>query len=857
MIQAPAAPVVATAVPVANPAFATQPVQQQQQQQQDMDTSDAPASSGFAEKAVLEAKVERGIKQERQATDVAWGIGLLVCIVIQYGLGFYEIGNALQVTSEKWDALDAKQNAGQCPTWVEGETAELNDGLIVYSLDGPSETGAPVVPEWAEFQSNGTCGAGDLVNWSLDPANRTCGPPQGHGFTVALEFSTIEVCPPPPTPIVEFDPDDGTDDGTDDYEGGTGRRMLRGGRRSEPAPPPPALEYAVVSNYSHSPYMRYETRDLGNAENWEIFTWTEAETLCDSIGARLCTADELTNGLGGGCSTLDSRFWAADKCDGGHVAASVSSSGLNDKTAAAIAELEMQCVADCSDPSGLRTTRRAVKCCADSDSGKDQGPRDFAAEAAAEKEAVSTHKTLQQKRQEQADGGGFSGGGFLSGMLAAVLGCMLLASGIGFAYIVALKAHPRCMVWTANVFFPAMLFIVGMWLMGIGLVIFGVILWVLAALAVCMIFCWREQIELTAKLLENAATVSLEDACGFISVKGILMVMELLITLPCLVFNVASYFQSADWKSLRTDWNDDCLDVCHFQYDSSYSKYFHHFMIIWIGMMFMEIMVHTIAGGTAMWYFHRKQDKTTYPPDYPYPASPALTALKWSLSSGFGSLAMAAFILTVVRIIVQMIREAERKAAEEGGPMVFVMCMLRCLAECIEDIIQFITKMSTIVVAITNDGFWPSCKRTMGMFYRCYYEGIMIERFTKITLFFFSLAVALVMFLLSYAILSVVLPDHMTSGYIPLVAALVVCIIAFLTLQLLAGGLLVIVNSIYVCYLIDLDNGYTGDAVTNEKTAELHAIYQGAIDQSIGYMGSGRSYKKSGAYRKQYEQQQR
>merc|ERR1719223_1846615 len=122
----------------------------------------------------------------------------------------------------------------------------------------------------------------------------------------------------------------------------------------------------------------------------------------------------------------------------------------------------------------------------------------------------------------------------------------------------------------------------------------------------------------------------------------------------------------------------------------------------------------------------------------------------------------------------------------------------------------------------------------------------MIERFIKITLFFFSLAVALGMFLLSYAILSVVLPDHMTSGYIPLVAALVVCINAFLTLQLLAGGLLVIVNSIYVCYLIDLDNGYTGDAVTNEKTAELHAIYQGAIDQSIGYMGSGRSYKKSG-----------
>ena len=190
------------------------------------------------------------------------------------------------------------------------------------------------------------------------------------------------------------------------------------------------------------------------------------------------------------------------------------------------------------------------------------------------------------------------------------------------------------------------------------------------------------------------------------------------------------------------------------------------FMLIWVGFLFMEIIVHTIAGTTAIWYFHRNDDS------YDYPSSPAFTALKWSLSSvschiagiwvafflrrqryrcgqAFGSLAMASFILTVVRIIVMMVRAMEENMREEGGAAAFLACILRCIIETIEAWIQFITKMSTITVAITNDEFWSSCKRTMGMFYRCYLEGIMVERFAKITMSFLAAAVSLIMFVLS------------------------------------------------------------------------------------------------------------
>ena len=621
--------------------------------------------------------------------------------------------------------------------------------------------------------------------------------------------------------------------------------MLRGGttRGGPPPPPRPANNYAVVANYSGSTYMTFEVRNAGDPSSWELFSWQQAYQACAAEGARLCTAEELVNGKGGGCSVAESMAWAQDQCDGGRVAArAYKDSNVIDKTAAAIDNGDMQCVSDCGH------MRRALMCCADTESGKTQGPRDYAAEAEAAAAAESTpppkktkHQTLGQKQQTEQKSSGATG--LVSGVATALLTCVVFAGLAGVAYIYLLRENPRCMTWFANLFMPFMFFLLG--------ILFPpalIFLWIFAALGLCMVFCWKAQIEMTAKMLGMASQTLLDNG-GLIPVKGLLMVMEMVVTLPIVVFNVTSYFQSADWERMYQEpGNPDCVEVCGFAYGASVSRFFHMFMLIWVGMLFMEILVHTIAGATAMWYFHRNDDS------YAMPSSPAFTALKWSLTTGFGSLAMAAFILTVVRIIVNMIREAERQAAENGGGAAyFVMCIMRCLAEYLEAWIQFITKMSTIVVAITNDQFWPSCKRTMGMFYRCYLEGIMIERFASITLNFFSMAIALVMFIVSYFILGFVLPDDwVASPFVPWLPALVVCIITYLTLQLLAGGVLVIINSLYICYLVDLDNEYA----PNETTTEIHQIYEEAVNASVGQMSpDGNKYKKSGAYRRQYEQQ--
>lgn len=602
MIAAPAAPVavVASAVPVGAPA-SNAPVLE-------ADAS-APPNSDFAQKAVLEAKLmeTREIALDRKCTDMAWGIGFIVCVVLQYGLGFYEVNNALTVSASRWEMLASKQalpvqnGKAQCGLWAEGDTATL--GLdpdlpgpsyrVVSAMDGPTEKETPANTQ--AWPSTNTCGqtGTTLSTWSLDTLD-VCGPPALSGWskpsrTPSALAPTFGTCPPAPAPPVSAvasssggdtceysndgacdEPDGSGDDyycetGTDTTDcsaAGGGRRMLRVGsssrnRNREPAPPPPAVEYAVssVNISATADYMMFETREIGNDHNWEMFTWGEADAACAAAGARLCSAEELVFGLGGGCTAAggaSSRFWAAEECDGGYVASSPYTGRPADKVAGSIAEGVTHCAATCDD------MRRAVKCCADNTANKALAAQpDLTANAVGAAAVVveeSTRpakrpvKTLKQKQaKEKEEGNPYAGGSFIGSMVTSLFACVLVSLASGISYIYLMKENAVCMTWFANLFFPVILFFVGMFVMSIN-PFMGFILWILCALAVCMLFCWRTQLELAAKLL-GMASCTLLDNGGLIPAKIGLMFLEICVTLPILVFNVSAYFQvSLDYK---------------------------------------------------------------------------------------------------------------------------------------------------------------------------------------------------------------------------------------------------------------------------------------------------------------------
>jgi len=133
-------------------------------------------------------------------------------------------------------------------------------------------------------------------------------------------------------------------------------------------------------------------------------------------------------------------------------------------------------------------------------------------------------------------------------------------------------------------------------------------------------------------------------------------------------------------------------------------------------------------------------------------------------------------------------------------------------------------------------------------------DGVMIDQFAKLTLQFFAMLIALLMGMLGYVMVGAMLPDGLNTLTIQLVITLFVCVVVYCVLILLADTVLVIINTLYMAYIIDLDHDYA----PSEMTAHIHELYASAIDGTISKMSEkgGSKFEKSGPGRRAAEQQQ-
>jgi hypothetical protein len=609
---------------------------------------------------IVQAKILREVNLDRQFTDGPWGVGFCVALLVSVLIGSYEVSNALDVSSSRQSLLEERQARGDSKVWCDYHDSDYHGKqylCAIRSVQGPTTTGR-VIPLNARA-TTADCSSGQ---WQLVPGKTFCTQkrnmlPTGQRCETHSSFTS-------------------------------GRRRLRKTSSSQHEPPPPPAfvdKDGETVTYDDGSVTAPSTDDASaaTAASALLMTWEDANAYCKTPvsgkTARLCTASELTSATGNiGCG--GDKPWTLEACDGGH---NVLVSGAT----------EPLCSADCN--------RRPVQCCAYT----------ISTFAAADEAADTASYALAALKNSTSEDEDVDMSIVIGPTLAALFTGMFLAVVSGLAYIYGLRAQPRCLTWFANLFFPSMMLLVGFVLLISPAFILGVIMIIIALICFAMVWCWRAQLELTAQLLKIGSQ-GLIDNNGLILTNFILQLVQTLLEVPLLVFLIASQYQSAEWSEVPYMPGDACVSISDFAYDSSPTRYFHGFMLIWVGMLLMEMVVHNIGATIAIWYFHKDDES------FPYPKSPAFTTLKWGFGSGFGSLCMASFILTVVRIIVAMIEQAERNAREQGGAAAFVMCILSACARYLEAWIQFITKLSV----------WPSCKQTMGLLFRNYLDGVVIDR---------------------------------------------------------------------------------------------------------------------------------
>ena len=249
-------------------------------------------------------------------------------------------------------------------------------------------------------------------------------------------------------------------------------------------------------------------------------------------------------------------------------------------------------------------------------------------------------------------------------------------------------------------------------------------------------------------------------------------------------------------------------------------------MVIWVGMLSKEMRIANVGGCIGLHYFEQDTGGIR-----------AVSSLKWTLTSNFGSLCYCSLILTVIEIIDRMI-DTLRENARRGDNIILkiVVEIVACCWNCVQAWVEFLTRMAVIGLAITGDPFCKSAKDTTAMLVRHNLDGVFVDSFASFTTTCLGLALSVLMGLGGYVAGGA--NDDPQSW----ASAILTGVIAFVVLTAIAGIVLVTCNTHYICYVLDLDHNYQPSA----STQQIHALYSRAIENRIGAMKKDKSWETKG-----------
>lgn len=434
---------------------------------------------------------------------------------------------------------------------------------------------------------------------------------------------------------------------------------------------------------------------------------------------------------------------------------------------------------------------------------------------------------------------------------------------VGVMYLWSLETHARAITWVSCALVPVIQFMLGVWLIANslqveevdkgqcfmgncqaagGLIILGSFLWAL------IVWCKRAQVDLTADLLRMSAT-AFKDNLTLIFTTGLIsMGLSLCVVSPLGVMSI--FAVAPDQLTLMYA---GCPG-CDFSHNQTIGPSFTEletlcegfveddvqmaggtlsllgFMAIWVGMLAKEMRIANVGGTIGLHYFDQQMNG----------ANRALTSLKWTLTSNFGSLCFCSLVLTIVEIVERMVEKLREEARRSNQIILrIVMEIVGCCWRQVQAWAEFLTKMAVIGLAITGDPFCKSAKDITTTLIRHNLDGVFVDVFASFTTNMLSLAISIAMGAGGY------LAGGADGSIQAIASAIMVGFISFMVLSAIAGIVLVTCNTHYICYVLDLDHNFA----PSESTASIHALYKRAIDNRVGTMkaGKGKDWAASGA----------
>jgi hypothetical protein len=392
-----------------------------------------------------------------------------------------------------------------------------------------------------------------------------------------------------------------------------------------------------------------------------------------------------------------------------------------------------------------------------------------------------------------------------------LIGALAAAVLLGFAWIQLMKMFTKEFIYAtliagvlAVVALGGYVLNMGMKQKSEGIMVVAYVIFGLDALLVLLIIFLRKKIALTCAMMK--------EACRGVQHNTLLLpvlAVVVAVFLGFAAFWVASfiYLWSIPEETVELGGGGQ---VTHFNEKVRNLLLYQVFAFFWIVAFLSAVYQHVVAGSVAGWYFSRDVVSAGKPREN------AVSSLFHAVTTSFGSLAFGALVLAIVQFM-NFLLELTKKSNSKNKLLVCLISCVQCILACIQGIVQYINKFAYIYVAMHGYSFCHAARECFELISRNFFSAVIMDTITGFVLF-----VGKALFTALCTIITVAVLDAQGRPLTAVTLGLSI-VLTFSVLHIISHVIGVSVDTVFVCYLEDLEMNKGENMYISP---DLHALLQ-------------------------------
>lgn len=396
-----------------------------------------------------------------------------------------------------------------------------------------------------------------------------------------------------------------------------------------------------------------------------------------------------------------------------------------------------------------------------------------------------------------------------------LIGAIAAAVLMGFAWIQAMKMFTTEFVYGSLIAGIAAVIGLGAYVVNMGIKqndssvkIVGYVIFGLDVLLVLLLIFLRKKISLTCAMFKEACRGVQHNPALFVALAIVVTAF-----LGFVAFWVSSFIYLWSIPDESVEVSPD--GVPQFNEKVRNLLIYQVFGFLWVAAFLSAVYQHVVAGSVAGWYFSRDVMSAGKPREN------ALSSLFHAVTTSFGSLAFGALVLAFVQFL-NFLLELSKKSNSKNKFLVCLVSCLQCVLACIEGIVQYINKFAYIYVAMHGYSFCHAARECFDLISRNFFSAVIMDTIAGFVLF-----VGKALFTALCTIITIGILDAQDRQLTAVTLGLVV-VISFTVLHIISHVVGVSVDTVFVCYLEDLEMNKGENMYISP---DLHALLQDAASR--------------------------